>query len=166
MKTILAPIDFSPVSSRVLDEAVRLAAPVGGRVVLLHAARVPQAGTDYAIDLKTLTELRTTVEQSADQQLKELAEELRQRGVAVEWRRLTGPAISEIIAEATSLPADYIVIGSHGHTAIYDLVIGSTASGVIKRAPCPVIVVPPRHRAAEPLATTRPAAAAMAATEG
>jgi universal stress protein A len=35
------------------------------------------------------------------------------------------------------------VLGSHGHTAFYDLLVGSTAAGVLKHAPCPVVVVPP-----------------------
>ena len=34
-------------------------------------------------------------------------------------------------------------MGSHGHTALYDLLAGSTATGVIKRAPCPVVIMPP-----------------------
>jgi hypothetical protein len=36
----------------------------------------------------------------------------------------------------------HYVIGSHGHTAFHDLLVGGTASGVLKRATCPVVVVP------------------------
>jgi nucleotide-binding universal stress UspA family protein len=47
-----------------------------------------------------------------------------------------------ILREAQKRRAAYIVIGSHGHSAFYDLVVGSTASLVLKRAACPVLVVP------------------------
>jgi nucleotide-binding universal stress UspA family protein len=33
-------------------------------------------------------------------------------------------------------------MGSHGHTAFYDLLVGSTTQGVLKKAPCPVLIVP------------------------
>uniref|UniRef100_UPI0040495246 universal stress protein n=1 Tax=Cephaloticoccus sp. TaxID=1985742 RepID=UPI0040495246 len=51
--------------------------------------------------------------------------------------------MTSIIEQARKSRAAYIVIGSHGHSALYDLLAGSTATGVIKRAPCPVLVVPP-----------------------
>jgi len=37
------------------------------------------------------------------------------------------------------------VMGSHGHTALYDLLLGSTTHGVLFRAPCPVVIVPPKR---------------------
>jgi Zn-dependent M28 family amino/carboxypeptidase len=38
--------------------------------------------------------------------------------------------------------ADFIVMGSHGHTAFYDLLVGSTTHGVLMRSKCPVVIVP------------------------
>ena len=35
-----------------------------------------------------------------------------------------------------------IVMGSHGHTALFESVIGSTVSAVLKRAVRPVVIVP------------------------
>ena len=58
-------------------------------------------------------------------------------------REAVGAAASGLkIEQAERLTADYIVIGSHGHTAFYDLLVGSTASGVLKSASCPVVIVP------------------------
>lgn len=47
-----------------------------------------------------------------------------------------------IVAEARRISADYIVMGSHGHTALYDALVGSITGWVLKHAPCPVVVVP------------------------
>ena len=44
--------------------------------------------------------------------------------------------------QAKKLGADYIVMGSHGHTALYDLLVGSTTHGVLMRAACPVVITP------------------------
>jgi nucleotide-binding universal stress UspA family protein len=54
--------------------------------------------------------------------------------------------VTHILAQAKKLRADYIVIGSHRHSAFHDLVVGSTTSGVLKRAACPAVVVPPPQK--------------------
>ena len=161
MKTILAPIDFSPVTERVVEEAARLAEVMSGSVALLHVVRIPQAASEYGMELGSLAQFTTTMEQSADQQLKEVEDGLRERGISVQSVRVTGSPTSDILDQATKLGADYIVIGSHGHTAFYDLVIGSTASAVIKRAVCPVIVVP-ASKTAQPRSVKRERAEAGA----
>jgi nucleotide-binding universal stress UspA family protein len=60
--------------------------------------------------------------------------------------RLAGAAPPQLIAaEAGRRSADYIVVGSHGHTALYELLVGCTTGGVPKKARCPVTVIPARH---------------------
>jgi len=40
-----------------------------------------------------------------------------------------GPPVTSILAEADKVRADFIIMGSHGHGRLYDLFVGSTASG-------------------------------------
>ena len=56
--------------------------------------------------------------------------------------QFVGSPIPLIAEMAATLEVDYIVMGSHGHTALYDLLVGSTTHGVLLRAKCPVIIVP------------------------
>lgn len=143
MKTILAPVDFSGVSQRVVEVAAELATAVGGRVVLLHLLRESQVVTDRYVDAATFDELAAALEAAADRQLSEFQEALEKKSVTVQQLRLIGYPWEDIVLQAQKISADYIVIGSHGHTAFYDLILGSTSSAVLKRATCPVIVVPP-----------------------
>ncbi len=55
-----------------------------------------------------------------------------------------GHAAAELIGEAASAGADLIVIGSHGHTGLARLVLGSVARSVLMHAHCSVLVVPVR----------------------
>ena len=64
--------------------------------------------------------------------------------------QVTGAPIAHIIEQAAKYEADYIVMGSHGHTAIYDLLVGSTTHGVLMRARCPVVIVPATKPALQP----------------
>ena len=52
----------------------------------------------------------------------------------------------QIRVEAVTCGADYIVMGSHGHTPLYDLLVGTTTHGVLKNARCPVVIVPARPK--------------------
>ena len=146
MKRILTPIDFSGMTPRVLEEAGRLARGTGASVVLLHVARLPAALSGYVIESASAADLTTALERTADLLLAEAKSELREQGINVQSLRLTGDPVEDILDQAEKLSADYIVIGSRGHTALYDVVIGSTASAVLKRAPCPVVLVPAATR--------------------
>ena len=49
---------------------------------------------------------------------------------------------AEVIVEtAKELECDLIVMGTHGHSAIADALIGSTARWVVKNSPIPVLVI-------------------------
>ena len=47
-----------------------------------------------------------------------------------------------ILAEAAQIGAGTTVIGSHGHGALYNLLMGSVAESIVKHATCPVLIVP------------------------
>lgn len=146
MKTVLAPIDFSDVSNQVVAAAVELACGVGGRLVLLHVTQPqPRLGGDAAL-AESGAEFASLAEGDAHRRLHQLQEELRARGVAAHAVLRIGQPGECITHQAERLAADYIVIGSHGHTAFYDLIVGSTTTRVLQEARCRVMVVTPGCR--------------------
>ncbi|HEX4180354.1 MAG TPA: universal stress protein, partial [Caulobacteraceae bacterium] len=52
-----------------------------------------------------------------------------------------GHPAEEIVAAAQAWSADLIVIGSHGRSALTQVLLGSVAEAVMRNAPCPVLVV-------------------------
>jgi len=57
----------------------------------------------------------------------------------LEFTEVGNPA-SEIVKAAKDWPADLIVIGSHGRGGLTRALMGSVAEGVMRQAPCPVLV--------------------------
>lgn len=143
MKTILVPVDFSPVTDRVLAEASDLAGRFEARLILLHVTEPAVGLVDYAVVTLTIAQANDVAVQGALTRLTALQASLQARHAAVEIRNCIGMPVEEILTQAASLHADYIVIGSHGHGRIYDALVGSTTNGTLKNAPCPVLVVPP-----------------------
>lgn len=142
MKTILAPIDFSPISDTVVAEATNLAKALKARVVFFSAVQPPIIVSEYAPLLENIAEINAAGEKNAQRQLTKLEQKLGTEGIAVESSYAVGAPISLIVSQAEKCAADYIVMGSHGHTALYDLLVGSTTHGVLMRATCPVMIVP------------------------
>jgi nucleotide-binding universal stress UspA family protein len=147
MKTILAPLDFSSASDAVVSQAASLARALQGRVVLLAVIQPPVIAHEYAVVMDNLAEITAAGERNAARRLAQFEQTLKAEGVATETVQLTGAPIPLIVEQAQKFGADYIVMGSHGHTALYDLLVGSTTHGVLMRARCPVVIVPPAEPA-------------------
>lgn len=144
MKTILAPIDFSDAKKAVVDSALSFATAFEARLVLLHvvfpsviekAYRVPPE----KIDAQVVEEM-----QKAEKRLEELKEELAGRAPLIEISCREGATADVITQCAREMEAHLIVIGSHGHGALYQFLVGTTTSEVIQNATCPVVVIPIR----------------------
>lgn len=141
-ETILAPVDFSEISDAVVAEAASLARALGGRVVLLSVVQPPVVLGEYAPLMENIAEINAAGEKSASRRLAKLEDKLRASSIEVASDYVVGSPISLIVDQAKKHGADYIVMGSHGHTAFYDLLVGSTTHGVLMRAKCPVIILP------------------------
>ena len=148
MKTILVPVDYSDVTQRVLETAVSLACAFQGRIILVHVIEpAPQfAGYDPG-PLSVPMDIPPAM--PGDPARLEALK--RQCGGALEVATLEvrGSAPDEVLKLAREHGADFIVLGSHGHGAIYQLLVGGVADAVLKTAPCPVLIVPNGRAAAE-----------------
>ncbi|MEO6001963.1 MAG: universal stress protein [Opitutus sp.] len=146
MKTVLTPLDFSDVSDAVVQAAATLARAIQGRLVLLTVVQPPVFTAEYSIVMDNIAEITAIGERSASNRLEAIQADLQRDGLTVDTVQYSGAPIAHIIDEANKFDADYIVMGSHGHTAFYDLLVGSTTHGVLKRAKCPVVIVPPQEQ--------------------
>jgi universal stress protein A len=149
MKTVLAPIDFSPTSRSVIREATKLASHLNGRVVLLYVLQtplytpIPGYGpiSGYSPVFPNLIQATSDAEEAVTRKLAALKQTAQKTFAATEAIQRTGGPVAHILDQAKKLRADYIVMGSHGHTAFYDLFVGSVTRTVLQNAACPVLVV-------------------------
>jgi len=148
VKTILVPIDFSGITDSVVDQASVLARALDGRVVLLNVLQPPVITSEYGPFLENISEIILVGEKATAKQLAAVQERLAKLGIETETLQFTGAPVPNILKQAEKFEADYIVMGSHGHTAFYDLLVGSTTHGVLLRAHCPVVIVPAEKKKA------------------
>ena len=77
--------------------------------------------------------------------LQESAKELEEKGLKVTPLLLQGSISETIVDKANQLDADVIIIGSHGHGLLHNILVGSASAGVLKDSPIPVLVIPSRN---------------------
>ena len=68
--------------------------------------------------------------------------EIIQDGIKVTLQEPTGAVAEEILNQADAIDASLIVMGRHGHSAMYNLLAGSTTKAVLKHSTRPVLLVP------------------------
>jgi universal stress protein A len=133
-KTILHPTDFSENSHHAFELACQLAASSSSKVMVLHA---------YAPDIAVMADMPVQIEHKEEATLQLRQIKSTQPGVVIERQMISGTAVEVIVNAAQSMKADLIVMGTYGRSGIKRLFLGSVADHVLRRAPCPILVVPP-----------------------
>lgn len=82
------------------------------------------------------------IERLADEELERAAGGAVLGGRPIERRVVLGEARAAIVDEARRWPADLLVVGTHGRSGFDRLLLGSVAAGVLRDAPCSVLVCP------------------------
>lgn len=139
-KTIVLALDGSEASQKAIPVATELARQNGARIVIAHIEEdvVGKGGGPIV-----------ATEDEIQAEIRKQAEELSADGIdtSVQMRNvmLGGPAhpIAEIADEAG---ANLIVVGTHGHTAVGGMLLGSVTQRLLHIAHCPVLAVPSRDR--------------------
>ncbi len=139
---VVVGCDLSPSSDQALERAVAIAAKHGATLLLVHAQAndAPLAEVDNAM-LEQLGEVTAAVRVESARQLADRLASIGAAGVATELVSRVGPADEVIAAVATEHGAELIVLGSHGHTGIARLLLGSVAASTIRLSAVDVLVV-------------------------
>jgi nucleotide-binding universal stress UspA family protein len=143
IRNVLVPIDFSTISIQTIETAKRLAHRFGASIHLVHVHHWQYPG-DFMGSLMPVGKVRVSFEQH---RRKRLAEELKMVAQAHGLspgliHPLEGAsAFHEICRLAQQIPADLIVMPTHGHTGLRHVLLGSTAERVVRHSPCAVFIV-------------------------
>lgn len=142
-KTILVPVDLSEATVQVCTAARDLALALDARLLIAHAlAPDSLASSYYALSAFEVTAFTGDVRRRTAEKMQSLGRWFRRSVPQTKIIIHTGMAAATILRLARLARVDYIVLGSHGHTAAYEMLAGGVAHAVIRRAPCPVVLVP------------------------
>ena len=143
---ILVCVDLSDSTEEILKRIEKLCRPLNAKVWLLHNAMPEPDTIEFKVDPIEARESLAKKFHQQHCQIQELAERLRKSGVDATALLVHGKTVDTILTEASDLDIDMIVVGSHGHGAMFQLLVGSISEGVLQRSSKPVLVIPTHGR--------------------
>jgi len=143
---IMVAVDFSKASSEVLSEARKFALNFSAKLLLIHVCEPDPDFVGYAPGPQTVRDQVADKFRDQHRRLQQEADKLAELGLEVTALMVQGATAETILKEADKLKADMIIVGSHGHGAVYHLLVGSVSEAVLLKAKCPVLVVPTHDR--------------------
>jgi nucleotide-binding universal stress UspA family protein len=148
IKKILVAVDGSKPSLDASEQAISLAAKYEAELIVVHVVS-PDVRYGYLEDVITpglpasLKEVVVLAMEKGQKYLDEVKQNASENKVEVRTEVLIGATsvVKEIVEYAEEHKIDLIVIGTRGISGIKKMLLGSTASGVLSYAHCPVLIV-------------------------
>jgi nucleotide-binding universal stress UspA family protein len=145
---LLVALDFADATENLVKVAANAARATGDSLYLVHVGEPNpdfvgyQAGPDVVRD-QVAHEFR-----EQHRNLQAHADALRAMGLDATALLVQGPTAKTLLAEAERLNIDMIVMGTHGRTAVMDILVGSVSHAVLRNTTIPVLLVPVRRKSA------------------
>jgi nucleotide-binding universal stress UspA family protein len=149
----MVPIDFSDCSLAGLKYAIKFAKELGARIIVLHVTDLgPVMMTTACGDYHSPAYLEAARRRCGDR-MEAFLKKVDFHGVPVDTFSVAGYCPAAIHEAASKQGADLIIISTHGRTGVRHALLGSVAEGTVRRAGCPVLVVPSFARVRKQLGT-------------
>jgi nucleotide-binding universal stress UspA family protein len=142
MQSILVPLDFSTMTEDVLEMARIFARIFRGEIHLIHVLRVDPSLTGYLPEPSLVEEPVPVHCGKAFALLQEQVRHLHNAGYRCSSSLYEGEIVEAILQKSRDMEADLIIVGARNKGKLQRFVLGSVSNGVLKRALCPVMVVP------------------------
>lgn len=144
MKTIIAATDLSSIADDVIQKASDLARQFASHLWIIHVAAPNPGFVGLEVGPTHERDWRAKSLRDEHRAIQAAASALREQGITVTPLLIQGPTVETLLQESAKLDANLIVVGSHGHSAIYDLLVGTVTEALLRQAPCPILVIPSR----------------------
>lgn len=149
MKKILIGLDYNPRSEKVVREGYKLAKELKAEVCLIHVlADVSYYGIEYPTFMGYEGYNEMQVDLNVISQLREVAKDFVEKAAAhlddpaVTTHMAEGPTSTAILEYARDWQADMIILGTHSHSVLEKVLMGTTASRILEKTTIPVHLIP------------------------
>ncbi len=135
---VVVAVDFSDCSQDAVEYAFQIAKEFDVHITLVHVEELPSYSLDF-----NLTYLETQKEKriQADKHMKELCALFEDKGITAACVQKVPPVQEAILKTIQDNNANLLVMGTHGRTGLPRLLMGSVASGLLRKASVPIVTV-------------------------
>ncbi len=134
IKKILAPTDFSDISAKGVQYACQLAKEVGAEVIVINIVTLDESNL---VNKRELEQHKRLLDEFLRDKVGDAASGLNIRKVVE-----PGQPDATVVHWADNESVDLMVMSSHGRSGLSRVLMGSVTEQILRRSPCPVLVVP------------------------
>lgn len=155
MKKILLPTDFSDNSIKAISYALKIFKNVKCKFYLMHTYMPPVYNAEYLVGSPGLIGLGDVMQETSMTQLEKLKSRLEKEYINPNHSFIVHTAfntlVNEVMETVESEGIHLVVMGTTGATGAKEILFGTNTVHVIRKANCPVLVVPPNFEYENPL---------------
>ena len=145
---LLVAIDFADVTETILKVAGSVAKTTGAEVYIIHVGEPGPSFVGYEAGPDVVRDQVAHEFREQHRALQAYADRMRSGGLEATALLVQGPTAKTLLNEAERLQIDLIVMGTHGRTAVMDILVGSVSHAVLRTTQLPVLLVPVRRKGA------------------
>jgi len=138
---VLVPYDFSEHSNNSLKYAIKFCEHFNSKIFLIYVIEPPLYPADFSMGQIAIPSIDIEFESKIKDELEKLASNEIGNKLQYEIIVKTGKPFIEIIETASQINADLIIIATHGKSGMEQILFGSTAEKVVRKAHCPVLTL-------------------------
>jgi nucleotide-binding universal stress UspA family protein len=143
MPNVIACVDFDASETQaVLSHAQRQARAYDAGMVILHVAPPDPEFVGFSVGPQVVRDAQAKELRKEHRQLEQMQREISQADIECVALMVSGPTVDKIIEVAGEQNACVIVMGTHHHGRLHDMIFGSDSREVAFDAPCPVLLIP------------------------
>jgi nucleotide-binding universal stress UspA family protein len=144
-KNILFATDFSESSDYAFEYALAMSRRYDACLNLIHVINEPVDLRGFYVPHISFDKLEEEIEEGARKMMEKFCRTHLGDYANHASFIVPGIAYDEIIKKALEIPADLVVMGTHGRTGLDHVLFGSTAEKVVRKSPVPVMTIRTRE---------------------
>ena len=146
VRNVLGLVDFSKATDKIVSKAGEVARLYKAKCWLVHVATPDPELVGYDLGPRYIRDARADVLKEEHRRMLHYKELTEAQGVECEALLIQGDVTDMIDERVAKLNIDLIVLGSHGRSMIYEMLVGSVCEHLLKRSAVPLLVVPARSQ--------------------
>lgn len=151
IKKILYPTDFSAYAAHAFPYVIDFAKKFRAHVTIIHVLLPPSYTFSFEFPVDW-SKIHKDMNEAAEFQISRVEKKLKKEKIKTGTIIEIGTPFTEIVQTAKELEIDLIIMATHGQGVVRHMLLGSTTEKVVRKAPCPALVIRhPGHKFVHPV---------------
>ncbi|MGY5849989.1 universal stress protein [Salegentibacter sp. F14] len=141
-KNILVAVDFNDTVGDLMSYAESIAEKFGSKVWVVHVAEPSPDFTGYEVGPQYIRDLKAEEFREEHRQLQAISKLFLDQNIESEALLIQGPTVQTIIEEVKKLHADLLIVGTHKHGFLFNILSENVSLELLKKAEVPFLAIP------------------------